>query len=71
MSGCERGHMEIIQALLNKGANIEATDLEGQTPLMYAVLRNKPKIVSVLLEKKANMEVKDSVSGFNQSNVPS
>lgn len=62
MSGCERGHLDIIQALLNKGANIEATDLEGQTPLMYAVLRNQPKIVSALLERKANMEVKDSVS---------
>ncbi len=62
MIGCERGHLEVIQALLNKGANIEATDLEGQTPLMYAVLRNQPKIVSALLERKANMEIKDSVS---------
>ncbi len=62
MIGCERGHLEIIQALLNKGANIEATDLDGQTPLMYAVLRNQPKIVSALLERKANMEIKDSVS---------
>ncbi len=61
MIGCERGHLEVIQALLNKGANIEATDLEGQTPLMYAVLRNQPKIVSALLERKANMEIKDSV----------
>ncbi|MFZ3017269.1 MAG: ankyrin repeat domain-containing protein [Gallionella sp.] len=44
----------IIRKLLQKGANPDAIDTQGRTPLFYAVDRNDVELVKVLLESGAD-----------------
>ena len=51
---------ESIEALLKAGADIEARDKYGRTPLMFAAMRNKnPEVIEALLKAGANAKVKD------------
>jgi ankyrin repeat protein len=43
-----RGHVDIARLLVDKGANINATDVKGQTPLYYAEKRWHTEIVEWL-----------------------
>jgi ankyrin repeat protein len=45
------GHTEIVQLLLDKGANINAADLNGGTALYYADWNGHTEIVQLLLER--------------------
>lgn len=53
------GHLEIVQYLLGQGCDVDATDIEGRTPLMEAALWAHPKIVDALLKAGANKSLKD------------
>lgn len=53
------GHLEIVQYLLGQGCDVDATDIEGRTPLMEAALWAHPKIVDALLKADANKSLKD------------
>ena len=44
--------VEIIKLLVNKGANIDAEDLKGRTPIHYAKVKNNTEILNWLKEKK-------------------
>jgi ankyrin repeat protein len=55
-----KGDQNIVEALLEKGANVEAKDKDGYNPLHIAVTKQNQKIVEALLEKGANVEVKDN-----------
>jgi hypothetical protein len=46
-----RGDTAAVQQLLQKGANIEAKDVDGHTALFYADKEGKAEIVRLLLEK--------------------
>jgi len=46
-----------FDALLSTGADIDAKDNEGSTPLMYAVKRDNPFVARLLLKNKANVSV--------------
>lgn len=46
--------------LLEKGANINAKNTEGETPLMYAALQGKKDVVRFLLNRGADATVKDN-----------
>lgn len=48
------GHKEIVEFLLNTGANINVRDDKGTTPLMNAVIGEKVEIVKLLLERGAD-----------------
>jgi ankyrin repeat protein len=52
------GQLEMIDFLLEKGANIEILDFSDWTPLMRGVWERKPKSVKKLLEKGANVNAK-------------
>jgi ankyrin repeat protein len=49
----------IGEALLQAGCDVNATDNNGGTPLMYAVRYNHPTAVRLLLERGANVNARD------------
>jgi len=49
-----RGHVEIAEALLDCGAEIDARDSLGETPLRRSVNCNKIQVADLLLRRKAN-----------------
>ncbi len=53
-----RGHTEIVRVLIDNGAELEAQDYLGRTPLHAA--HRHPSTVEVLLEAGANVNARDS-----------
>ncbi|VUZ45325.1 unnamed protein product [Hymenolepis diminuta] len=51
------GQSEIIESLIRKGADINAKDGYGMTPLIAAVYEGHSKCVAVLLKYKANISL--------------
>ena len=58
------GHIEVIQYLVTKGADVNATDRMGNTPLHHAAFVNTPDVVQFLLDNGAKADVKSS-QGIN------
>lgn len=50
---CSRGDLDGVHALVKSGADINALDAKGATPLMIAVERDNIQIVDLLLGMKA------------------
>jgi len=59
-----RGYEVMVQLLVNKGANIEATDKFGETALWKAASEGHENIVDLLLNKGANIE---ATNGFGET----
>ena len=57
---CKGGDIEKIKLLLEKGANIEAKDSYGNTPLVWASWSGYIEVVKLLIEKGADIEVKNN-----------
>jgi ankyrin repeat protein len=55
-----RGNVEIAEALLESGADIEAPDSLGETPLRRAVNCDKTDVAKLLLARGADMHSKGS-----------
>ncbi len=51
---------EVTELLLEKGANIEATNNEGLTALMRAASNNSKEMAELLIKKGANKNVRNS-----------
>jgi ankyrin repeat protein len=60
MKACWDGQQEIVSFLIEAGANVNATDDDGETPIFSAIKRDRPEITELLIEKKANINIKDS-----------
>ena len=58
IAACRSGRVDIAQYLIENGADIEAKDKKGYTPLFIAVENQKPDIVKLLIEKGANVKIK-------------
>ena len=54
------GHLEIVDALLAKGAKIEDRDRTGHTALNWAAMRGRTEVVSNLLGKGADINTQDN-----------
>lgn len=59
----DAGHEEAGEYLLNRGFSIDAKGAAGRTPLMTAVLADKPGMVKWLLKQGADPKIKDG-NGF-------
>jgi ankyrin repeat protein len=55
----EKGHKDIVQLLLNKGADLESKSNSGRTPLSWAAKSGDKDIVQLLLDKGADHELKE------------
>ncbi|CZR70298.1 uncharacterized protein PAC_20200 [Phialocephala subalpina] len=55
----ECGHGEVLEALLLAGADVDARDRDGRTPLILAAKSDSGELVTQLLDSKANVEAKD------------
>lgn len=51
---------ETASVLIEKGADIKAASIDGWTPLMHACFNNNVKLVKLLLEKEANINVQSN-----------
>lgn len=49
------GHTQVIRALLDNGACVDATDKYGRTPLMWAAMRGNAQVAGLLLDRGANV----------------
>ena len=48
----QRGHIDLVAVLLKQGANLEAVDSQGWTPLWYAIQSKNHDLVQLLLLRK-------------------
>ncbi|GAB4282904.1 MAG: hypothetical protein Kow0029_28750 [Candidatus Rifleibacteriota bacterium] len=56
----EKGDLDLVNILINYGADVNATDnLKGFTPMHYAALHNHCKIIAFLLSRCASLEIQD------------
>jgi tetratricopeptide (TPR) repeat protein len=51
---------EVINLLLDRGANIEAKSVDGQTALHRAAFRDRPDAIKALLARGANIQAMDN-----------
>lgn len=51
---CVKGHVITVDLLIEKGVHIDATDLNGCTPLIVSAQYGQSLVVSYLLQKGAN-----------------
>lgn len=59
------GDKEMVESLLKRGANINAVDLYGGTPLLEAASGGRKEIVRLLLDRRAEFKGKDGKSLLN------
>ena len=56
---CLKGHLDMVNFLIQRGADVDAVDGDGTTPILYAVIENYPDIVLMLVENGCNVNVSD------------
>lgn len=56
---CEIGNIEIVQILLEYGANTEINDNKLMTPIFYAAQNNHYNIIKLLINYKAKINIMD------------
>jgi ankyrin repeat protein len=59
-TAAHNGRANLVEMLLNCGADINAKGDHGRTPLHFAVMGKKKKIIEILLRSKANPNLKDA-----------
>ena len=59
---CAKGHLDIAKFLIANGAKVDSLSLGGTTPLMMAVQSGNELLVKLLLDKGANLQLRNSES---------
>src|ERR1019366_5180647 len=63
MTASQNGHLDVVQALLDKGADVNAKMNDGWTALMYSSDSGHLDVVQALLAKGADVNAKMSNGG--------
>ena len=58
------GHVDVVQVLLDHGANVNAQDIYDQSPLYWASYERHVKVVQLLLEHGANVNTQDNYNNY-------
>jgi len=57
---CSKGHLDVAQFLIANGAKVDSLSLGGATPLMMAVHSGNELLVKLLLDKGANLQLRNT-----------
>ncbi len=52
MYACKRGHIVVVTQLLALGASVNASSVQGGTPLFEAIAENDADVVALLLTRQ-------------------
>jgi len=58
---CSKGQLEVAQYLIANGALVDSLNLGGTTPLMMAVQSGNELLVKLLLDKGANLQLRNGL----------
>jgi ankyrin repeat protein len=56
----ECGHVDIVKHLLSAGAQVDVLNQDRDTPLTYAVMKNRTEVVKILVKAGANVRHKNA-----------
>lgn len=59
-----RGFKAVAETLLDHGADIEAANSGGATPLLVAIIGGRPELAKFLVGRKANLKTRDNLKQF-------
>jgi len=59
VDACTYGRVEVVEILIERGADIEGKDDYGDTPLIEASASGRVEVVEILVERGADIEAKD------------
>ncbi len=59
MLGAKNGHIDVVNSSIRLGVELETKSKDGYTALSLAIVNNRLPIVSLLVEKKANVNTVD------------
>jgi len=65
---CAKGHLEVAQYLIANGAIVDALSPSNTTPLMMAVQSGNEALVKLLLDKGADLQIRNS-QGFSAIDI--
>ena len=56
---CHAGLKDMVEYLLENGAQMEAVTMNGATPLIRAIESSRPEVVELLIEKGAKVQIEN------------
>ena len=63
MIACELGHRQIVEYLLEKGADVNKTDVQQSTPVLEAAAKGHVEVLRALINAGANLHFQNAEGG--------
>ncbi|GAB5589492.1 hypothetical protein Unana1_04392 [Umbelopsis nana] len=68
---CDRGQLEVVKLLVDRGANVNALTNENETPLHYACISERADIAQYLVDHKCDLTIRDDDGNTAKENASS